>query len=215
MASPTLAVNSAQGLRSFFGCFFGLGSHLLNFHISSFAARLSGFLEVVVKVIVKALLFELGVATFDPVALKIFVELVLAFNRISLLLLTGFATGLTTPLLSSAELGSSFSGFSSLVRLEVLLAFLLGSNLTLVVAHSRQNALLASVLVPFSLRLVSTLLLGAISLVFTFEVASSSIECFVNMGCNYLPLHIAVALIAALVVVSTVGTTTLLEASTS
>ena len=125
MASPTLAVNSAQGLRSFFGCFFGLGSHLLNFHINSFSNRLSGFLEVVVKVVVKALLLELGVATLDPVALKIFVELVLAFNRISLLLLTGFATGLTTPLLSSAELGSSFSGFSSsLVRLEVLLAFL-------------------------------------------------------------------------------------------
>jgi len=136
MASPTLAVNSAQG-RSFFGCFFRLGSHLLNFHISSFGDRLSGFLEVVVKVVVKALLLELGVATLDPVALKIFVELVLTFNRISLLLLTGFATGLTTPLLSSAELGSSFSGFSSLVRLEVLLAFLLGSNLTLVVAHSR------------------------------------------------------------------------------
>ena len=114
MASPTFSA-----IHSFFSCFLGLGS-LLNSNF--FSNRLSGFLEVVVKVVVKTLFLQLGVTTFNPVAFEFLVKFFLAFSGISLRLLL-LRTALTS-FLASAELVSS----SSLGSDEGLLASLISSS---------------------------------------------------------------------------------------
>jgi hypothetical protein len=113
MASPYMSA-----VHSFFSCFLGRCDSL---NSNLFGHRLSGFLEVVVKVVVKTLLLEFGVTTLHPVAFEFLVKFFLAFRGISLglfLLRTVF-----TSLLASAELVTS----SSLGSDEGLLASLISS----------------------------------------------------------------------------------------